>query len=439
MTATKVRHPAKFSEPILDALDGLVRDHLGKGARILDPFAGTGRVHTLRRAGAITTGIELEPEWATLHPATLVGNALALPFPAASFDAIVTSPAYGNRMADHHEARDASRRNTYRHALGRPLHPDNAGAIAFGPKYHELHAAAWAEALRVLRPGGLFVVNVSDFLRTVGPKGKRRRGRVEVVAWHAQALHELGAELTFRIPVQTRRQRQGANGDVRVDHEVILVLTKPQEATPCSTFATSSTSSAATSTSPEANGSTSSPPPGAPSPTRSSTTPPTSPASASTASSSPPPPATTSTASTAPAPTAPSASSSTRRRPRASATAPAGFVLLPGHAAWHLGALDDPDASICGLGPTLRTPRGRGVELVCARCQRSLRSWPDRIARQARRHARAYRRRLDGLGGAGQLTLVTDGRRYLPAEEVVELDLDLNPDLLVERIGQGIR
>lgn len=431
MTTTKVRHPAKFSEPILTALDGIVRDHLGRGARILDPFAGTGRVHNLRRAGAITTGIELEPEWATLHPATLVGNALALPFPDATFDAIVTSPAYGNRMADHHEARDSSRRNTYRHALGRPLHPDNAGAIAFGPKYHELHRAAWAEALRVLRPGGIFVVNVSDFLRTIGPKGRRRRERVEVVAWHAATLAELGAEPMFRLPIVTRRQRQGANGDARVDHEVILVLTKPQEAPSCSTSASSSTSSAAaTATAPASSSSpTSASPPPTTTPTRSTTS--------TSASAAPPSPSTSTTSSAST--TTPAASPSRRLTAATTATTsptpPAGFVLLPGGAAWHLGHEDDPDRSICGLGPTVRSPRGRGTELICARCRTSVRAWPRRAERQARRHARAYLARLRALGGAGQLTLVGDGRRYMTADEVVELDLDLDPDLLAERVG----
>src|SRR5207302_7210410 len=114
-----VRHPAKFSDPLLPVLRALIHP----GARVLDPFAGSGRIHEITDNAV---GIEIEPEWADLHPHTHCGNALDLPFADAVFDVICTSPTYGNRMADHHDAKDDSRRNTYRHALGRPLHADNS-------------------------------------------------------------------------------------------------------------------------------------------------------------------------------------------------------------------------------------------------------------------------------------------------------------------------
>src|SRR5437868_9381022 len=103
---------------------------------VLDPFAGVGGIHTLAALGiAHTVGVELEPECALQHPRNIVGSALALPFPDDTFDAIVTSPCYGNRMADHHDAKDASRRNTYTHALGRPLAFANAGSLQWGDSY----------------------------------------------------------------------------------------------------------------------------------------------------------------------------------------------------------------------------------------------------------------------------------------------------------------
>lgn len=207
-----VRHPAKFSQTILSVL----REVVPKDALVLDPFAGTGRVHSI---GDCTVGVEIEPEWADMHPRTIVGNALALPFPDGTFDAIVTSPTYGNRLADHHNARDASRRHSYTHDLGRTLHPDNSGTLYFWQaSYKEFHVKAWTEALRVLRNGGLFFLNASDFIR---------RGEVqEVNAWHLSTLHDLGLQTIKSVPIETPRLRYGANAAARCECEWIHILTK---------------------------------------------------------------------------------------------------------------------------------------------------------------------------------------------------------------------
>jgi hypothetical protein len=86
-----------------------------------------------------TVEVELEPEWASQHPRTMVGDARALPLPDATFDMVVTSPTYGNRMTDHHNAKDGSRRITYTHNLGRTLTPGNSGAMQWGEDYRQLH------------------------------------------------------------------------------------------------------------------------------------------------------------------------------------------------------------------------------------------------------------------------------------------------------------
>lgn len=211
---TKVRHPARYSDAVLEVMAPV----LEPGMAVLDPFAGTGRVHELAEECDVRTiGVELEPEWAALGTGpTLVGDARALPFPARTFDAVVTSPAYGNRMADHHEARDGSRQITYRHCLGRPLTPGNSGAMQWGPAYRELHHQAWAEAARVLVPGGLLVLNVSDHVRA---------GRVvPVTAWHLATLVGLGFTLAGSTTVATPRMRFGANHGVRVEGETVAFL-----------------------------------------------------------------------------------------------------------------------------------------------------------------------------------------------------------------------
>ena len=106
------RHPAKFTDTLLPAIAKLLRPHVRPGYRVLDPFAGVGKIFLLNQwyPGMQIEGIEIEPEWAAQHPRTTLGNALALPWADSHFDAIVTSPTYGNRMADSHTARDSSRR-----------------------------------------------------------------------------------------------------------------------------------------------------------------------------------------------------------------------------------------------------------------------------------------------------------------------------------------
>lgn len=201
-------HPATFSPQILAAIDALIPD----GARVLDPFAGVGTIHRLRPR-IDTWGLEIEHEWGAASPYTLVGDARDLPWPDDAFDYVATSPCYGNRMADHHEARDASRRITYRHYLGRALTPTSSGKLQWGTAYRELHDAAWWEAKRVARH---LILNVKDHVR--------RDVLQRVPEWHLATCRRLGWELTdeYRIPVSG--MRFGENHGARADHEMIYVF-----------------------------------------------------------------------------------------------------------------------------------------------------------------------------------------------------------------------
>ena len=129
---------------------------------------------------------------------------------------MVTSPTYGNRMADHHNARDGSKRITYRHTLGRALTPGNSGAMQWGAPYRELHRRAWHEVRRVLFPGGLFALNVSNHIR----KGVE----VPVVEWHRDTLLTMGFVMDEDIEVHTARLRYGENHALRVGSEHVLCL-----------------------------------------------------------------------------------------------------------------------------------------------------------------------------------------------------------------------
>lgn len=217
-----MRHPAQFSREILSLVE---RQHLLPDAGIvLDPMAGVGNIHKLATATRKTVGIELEEPWAAAHPDTVVGNALRLPFGRASFDAVFTSPCYGNRLADHHRAQDGSTRRSYTHDLqhttgdpGRRLHADNSGTLrATRADYWAFHARAWAEVARVLRPGGRFVLNVSDHISG---------GRVvPVVERHTDLVLLSGFTLVKEFQVGTRRMRYGANNRLRVPTESVLIF-----------------------------------------------------------------------------------------------------------------------------------------------------------------------------------------------------------------------
>lgn len=218
---SEVRHPARFSDRILD----VVAKHVEGSAVLLDPFAGTGRVHELRSVPGVvrTIGVEIEPEWAALHPDTLVGDALDLAacgVGPASVDHVVTSPTYGNRMADHHDARDGSVRNTYKHTLGRDLSPNSSGQLQWGAAYRDFHELAWCEALTALRSGGRFTLNLKNHVR---------RGVVQrVVEWHVDVLmHGFGLRLDALDAVPTAGLAHGENSGVRTGFEVVVTFRKP--------------------------------------------------------------------------------------------------------------------------------------------------------------------------------------------------------------------
>jgi SAM-dependent methyltransferase len=225
------RHPAKFSDAILPYLDrALAIAGVPEDGVVLDPFGGTGKVHLIRTHGTISG--DLEPEYARLNPGGVmlgpcyVGDATNLPFPDSCVDAIVTSPTYANGMSDSHNARDDSKRNTYTHALGRKLHPRNTGqygtrqgakALA---KYKALHVEAYYEAKRVLKPGGVYVLNIKDHIRA---------GEVMRMAdWHHHVIRKfLMGNCIATWFVKTPGLREGQNHQVRVEGEWVRVYRLP--------------------------------------------------------------------------------------------------------------------------------------------------------------------------------------------------------------------
>jgi hypothetical protein len=209
------KHPAKFNDKILDAIASLLPDD---ELDILDPFAGVGRVHELmtRNEKWFTFGIELEKEWARVHHRTIKGNALDIHWEIGMFDAIVTSPCYGNRMADVYVGPPNRVSHTYRLYLGHDLSPGSSAGLQWGEKYKIFHRLAWAEATRIVKPDGLFVLNIKDHYRA--------SKLMPVTRFHARTLTQLGWKEQKRVEVDTPGQRHGQNHEARVEFESVILF-----------------------------------------------------------------------------------------------------------------------------------------------------------------------------------------------------------------------
>jgi len=244
----------------MDVLAELIRDWEGP---ILDPYAGIGRVHELGRDD--TLGIEIEPEWANEHqrttwadsskivpsasdhgflvfPRQLAGPKSGLDWVEKSTfnkvlprpNAIVTSPDYGNRMSDQYlgtpeeqrlraEKGAMPRRRGYAISLGRKVSPGSTAGFSFGPQYRALHAEIFTAVTGVCLPDARLALNVSDFFET--RPGDDGPSRVHVVSFWVELIASLGWVVERLIPVGTRRFRDGANSDLRVDAETVIVAT----------------------------------------------------------------------------------------------------------------------------------------------------------------------------------------------------------------------
>lgn len=232
MTANPTGHPARFSTEII----GVVRELLNaryqsKPEEVLfDPFAGTGEALRALANDLFMDygGVEIEPAF-IVAPNIKQGDATDLSsYPTVPY-IIFTSPAYPNGMADHFEAKDDSKRHTYRKAnallegADRELHPNNQARYGYrGTKRHGKSTKRdeyWRiarEAVMCWGSAEMILLNVSDF--------KHSRGEIEplVQDWRT-LLSSFGWSAQTEIPVGTKRQRQGANGNERMDVEVVVV------------------------------------------------------------------------------------------------------------------------------------------------------------------------------------------------------------------------
>lgn len=260
MTTVKAwSHPAKWSTAILAELGLIVSGLRSKGHtidRVVDPFCGIGRrrlAQSLCMDESSVVGVDLQPECHVADSGTITGDATSLPADwTETFDAAVSSPVYGSRTSDKHQARDAckmcdgagstvlddpcvkcdgtglTKRMTYAHTLraaGGDLVEGSAGGMLWGDKYRALHRAAILEMVRVVRPGGFVIVNMSNHIKTL----KKGGPQVEqaVVEWFAATMTGAGGLYLDEVrKVATPRMGLGANGQSRVDGERVIVCRK---------------------------------------------------------------------------------------------------------------------------------------------------------------------------------------------------------------------
>lgn len=254
-------HPARFSPQVVAYLRDLLAE-IGPDARPVDPFAGTGEKWDEILPLGGWTGIEIEPEWASMHPRIRQGDALdPLAYPAGMALG-VTSPTYGNRMADiylgptcpacdgrghrfvpdgwhegqevevcdrcHGVGKDPTGRHNYAISLGRKPSKRSSATLHYGATYQLFHET-WLRLMAFLLPAGprRLVLNVSDFNAALE--------RVTAVDWWISAAQHAGFWVEFADRVPTPRlthnhRRPGLAPEV--EHETVVVCgLKAQRAT----------------------------------------------------------------------------------------------------------------------------------------------------------------------------------------------------------------
>ena len=211
---TPADHPCPWSPEALREVAHVIND-LTTGTfggppslHLVDPMAGGGSIYRLVDEAMLTdprwtiTATEIEPAFAAHDPRVAVEDAtIALRRTGRGQrapDAIVTSPPYGNRMADTYipPASDTSTRFTYAVSLGQPPVDGSAAALGWGPAYRGAMAEIYAAIASAAAPDTIVIIDMADHLRD---------GVVEPVTdWTSRHLQAIGLRQIQRLPYRTR-------------------------------------------------------------------------------------------------------------------------------------------------------------------------------------------------------------------------------------------
>lgn len=273
--------PAKFSKAVIEQIQTELAARMLHEAVILDPFGGVGGVHDLAFTMPVTTwAVDIEPEQAACHPRTVLGDSRYLVRVLAEHpeipkpQVIVTSPAYGNRLADqylgsddekcrgkgklgckdgwalnedgdfvvvtivsrdpsarlapdsfkqkcercHGTGKAKSTRQGYAIALGRKLSPGSGAALAWGGEYRNLHSNVLDSMLGT--GAEWWLINVSSFLKTI--QGNNRPQYQQVMEWWVEQVAARARIVGLRA-IETPRMGNGENGKSRVPVEHLII------------------------------------------------------------------------------------------------------------------------------------------------------------------------------------------------------------------------
>lgn len=222
MTETTAdRHPAPFTDSIIERLETLLPEYVPAGHGIHDPFGGEGRRlgALCDRLGLTFTATDMEP-WLDGDPRVAVGDSTDPATYPSTPHVIVTSPTYNNGVNDHFEPRDSSRRLTYRVAAGHPLHPNNTGRWSGrGSKRDE--AEYWRITREVVQcwTASVALVNV---------KNSTRAGETyHLVDLWEMLITDLGYVVEAQVNIDCPGWRFGSNSEKRSETEAILIARRP--------------------------------------------------------------------------------------------------------------------------------------------------------------------------------------------------------------------
>jgi hypothetical protein len=204
---TVPKHPAEFSPGVLTVLAELIRP----GEHVHDPYAGRGlRLGALcDQIGAAFTGTDIE-RYQDTDPRVVeadAGDPLAYPPPPFT---ITTSPPYLNGISSDYKQGPTPQtvldgRRAYGISLGRPLHQNNLARLVVRSRRE--HPQFWARVAT-----------------HVGHWGQRVLFNVDLPMLDAATvmLEARGYRITGVIPASTGRYRNGANRELRAEHEVVI-------------------------------------------------------------------------------------------------------------------------------------------------------------------------------------------------------------------------
>lgn len=215
------KHPAPYTDSLIDAFRTLLPERVERSLVVHDPFGGEGvRLGRLcDDLGYTFSATDLEP-WLDADPRVMQGDSTdPTTYPDVPF-VVVTSPTYNNGVNDHFAPKDDSRRLTYRVRLGRPLQPNNTGRWS-GRGSRKGEVEYWRITRECVKHWpDLCFVNVKDSTRS-----SWEGGIYPLVALWRDLLVEYGYEVE-QVDVACPGWRFGTNGQDRSDTEAILIAVR---------------------------------------------------------------------------------------------------------------------------------------------------------------------------------------------------------------------